>query len=267
MHQKYTADIAKAKIEHWSDFLENADATDIWSVNKYLMNPPGDGGQTRIPTLKVKGNDGIPREVNTNKEKANILSEVFFPPKPAATTVLQAHEYPDLLPPPTPVTQEQIHAHITKLSPYKAPGPDGIPNIVLQKLVNLIVPYLLPTYRTMLKNRTYYHGWQESMTCILRKPGKPNYEIPKAYHPITLLCTMAKVLMSIVSENLTTATEQNQLLPETHFGGRPCRSMTNAVHLLIHWIKEAWRKGKVVSILFFRHRRSFSQHSNRLAPT
>jgi len=26
--------------------------------------------------------------------------------------------------------------------------------------------------------------------------------------------------------------------------------MTNAVHLLIHWIKGAWRKGKVVSILF-----------------
>jgi len=61
---------------------------------------------------------------------------------------------------------------------------------------------------------------------------------------------MAKVLTSIVSKNLTMATEQNQLLPETHFRGRPCRSMTDAVHLLIHQIKEAWRKGKVVSILF-----------------
>jgi len=131
--QKYAADIAKAKIEHWSDFLENADATDIWSVNKYLTNPPGNGGQTRIPTLKVKGNDSIPREVNTNEGKANILSEAFFPPKPAASMVPQAHKYPDSLPPPVPVTQEQIHVHITKLSPYKAPGPDSIPNIVLQK--------------------------------------------------------------------------------------------------------------------------------------
>jgi len=102
----------------------------------------------------------------------------------------------------------------------------------------------------MLKNGTYYHSWQESTTCILRKPGKPNYEIPKAYCPIALLCTMAKVLTSIVSKNLTMATEQNQLLPETHFRGRPCRSMTDTVHLLIHQIKEAWRKGKVVSILF-----------------
>ena len=84
--------------------MENADAADIWSVNKYLMNPPGNRGQTRIPMLKVKGNDRIPREVNTNEEKANILSEVFFPLKLAATTVPQAHEYPDPLLPPMPVT-------------------------------------------------------------------------------------------------------------------------------------------------------------------
>jgi len=178
-HQKYVTDIAKAKIDHWSDFLENTDAADIWSVNKYLMNPSGDGGQTRIPTLKVKGNDGIPREVNTNKGKANILSEAFFLLKPAASTVPQAHKYPDPLPPSAPVTKEQIHAHIAKLSPYKAPGLDRIPNIVLQKSANLIVPYLLPIYRSMLKNGTYYYGWQESMTCVLRKPRKPNYEIPK----------------------------------------------------------------------------------------
>ena len=69
---------------------------------------------------------------------------------------------------------------------------------------------------------------------------------------------MAKVLTSIVSKNLTTATEQNQLLPETHFGGRPCRSTTDAVHLLIHQIKEAWRKGKVVSILFLDIEGAFS---------
>jgi len=151
VQQKYAADIAKAKIEHWSNFLENANTTDIWSVNKYLMNPPGNGGQTRIPMLKVKGNNGIPREVNTNKGKANILSEAFFPLKLAASTVPQAHKYPDLLPPPAPVTQEQIHVHITKLSPYRVPGPDSIPNIVLQKSENLIVPYLLPIYRSMLK--------------------------------------------------------------------------------------------------------------------
>ena len=61
---------------------------------------------------------------------------------------------------------------------------------------------------------------------------------------------MVKVLTSIVSKNLISIAEQQQLLLDMHFGGRPCRSTTDAVHLLIHQVKEVWRKGKVVSILF-----------------
>ena len=164
--------------------------------------------------------------------------------------VPQDYSYPLPLPSPSQVTEEQVCAHISKLLPYKAPGPDQIPNIVLQKVVNHIVSYLLPIYRSIIKHGIYYQGWQESMICILQKPGKPSYEVPKAYHPIALLCMMAKVLTSIVSENLISIVEQRQLLPDMHFSGRPCRSTTDAVHLLIHQVKEAWRKGKVVSILF-----------------
>ena len=248
--RKYAAEIAKAKTDHWNNYLENADGTDIWTVNRYLSNPIGDGGRTRVPTLKVKDDDGTTREVNTNEDKARSLAKAFFPPKPAISTVPQDYSYSPPLPSPPQVTEEQIRAHITKLSPYKAPGPDQIPNIVLQKTVNHIVPYLLPIYRSIIRRGIYYRGWQESTTCVLRKPGKPSYEVPKAYRPIALLCTMAKVLTSIVSENLISIAEQQQLLPDTHFGGRPCRSTTDAVHLLIHQVKEAWRKGKVVSILF-----------------
>jgi len=59
---------------------------------------------------------------------------------------------------------------------------------------------------------------------VLRKPGKPNYEVPKVYRPIALLSTMAKVLTGIVAEDMS--------------------------HHLIGKIKGVWRKGSVVSILF-----------------
>lgn len=65
------------------------------------------------------------------------------------------------------VTEEQIFTHIAKLSPYKAPGPDGIPNIVLQKSAHLIAPYLLLIFRSILGRRIYYQGWQEFITCVL----------------------------------------------------------------------------------------------------
>jgi len=109
----------------------------------------------------------------------------------------------------------------------------------------------------IIRHGIYNQGWQESMTCILWKPGKPSYEVPKAYHPIALLCTMAKVLISIVSENLILVVEQQQLLPDTHFGKRPCRSTTNAVHLLIHQVKEMKKREGHINPLPG-HRRSFS---------
>ena len=140
-------------------------------MNKYISNPVGDGGRTRIPTLKVKDDEGTTREVNTNEDNAKSLATTFFPPKPAISTVPQNYSYPLPLPSPSQVTKEQVRAHISKLSSYKAPGPDQIPNIVLQKAVNHIVPYLLPIYRLIIKHGIYYQGWQESTTCILQNLG------------------------------------------------------------------------------------------------
>ena len=70
---------------------------DIWMLNKYFSSPVGDGKKTGIPMLKVKGNDRLTKEVNTNKEKAKSLVEAFFPPKPAMSLVLQGYNHPNPL--------------------------------------------------------------------------------------------------------------------------------------------------------------------------
>lgn len=40
------------------------------------------------------------------------------------------------------------------------------------------------------------------------------------------------------------------MLPANHFGGRPGCTTTDAIHLLTNIIKLAWRKRKVVAVLF-----------------
>src|SRR5258708_10526666 len=61
---------------------------------------------------------------------------------------------------------------------------------------------------------------------------------------------MWKVLMGILVEQLSYYTEKYHLLLNHHFGGRPGRSTTDAIHLLTYRIKDAWCKGKVASVLF-----------------
>jgi hypothetical protein len=61
---------------------------------------------------------------------------------------------------------------------------------------------------------------------------------------------MAKVLTAMVAEDISHLVEKHQLVPMMHFGGRPSQTTTDALHYLIHKVKEAWRENKVASILF-----------------
>jgi len=62
----------------------------------------------------------------------------------------------------------------------------------------------------------------------------------------------------IVAENISHLVEEHYLLLETHFGGRPGHTTTDAVHYLVYKIKDTWRRDKVVSILFLNVEGAFS---------
>jgi hypothetical protein len=215
--QEYGKAILKAKKQHWVDFLEEASNRDLWMSNRYLKDPIGDRGKARIPTLKVQNGDGTLKEVASNAKKAETLHRIFFPPRPAVYSVSTNFQYPVALPAPPVISLDQIRRHVNSLSPYKASGLDGILNVVLQKALEHIKDFLLYIYRAIMKLGIYVDNWREFTTVVLRKPGKPNYEIPKAHRPIALLCTMAKVLTAIVTEDISYMVEKESLLPSSHY--------------------------------------------------
>src|SRR5271168_4615466 len=247
---QYSEAITQAKRQHWTDYLEEMTAADVWTANKFIREPSGDGGSPRIPTLKVRNQAGTETLISDNKGKARTFAKMFFPPPPPGVEDHGHFQYPEPLPDPPRISASQIRRHISKLSPYKTPGPDGIPNIVLQKCVDLLIKRLIRIYRAVMELDVYYDPWKEFTTVVLRKPGKPSYEVPKAHRPIVLISTMAKVLTAMVAENLSKMIERYHLLPKTHFGGRPGRSTADAVHYLVEKVCTAWRNKRVVSVLF-----------------
>lgn len=106
---KYGKAIIAAKRDHWTEYLEEMSANDIWTANKYLKSPVGDGGQPRIPTIKTRDEEGNTMEVNNNEDKAKVFAKAFFSPPP------RLHEenvaptaYPEPLPDPPPPDKRQI---------------------------------------------------------------------------------------------------------------------------------------------------------------
>ena len=67
---------------------------------------------------------------------------------------------------------------------------------------------------------------------------------------MALVNTMAKLLSSIVAEDIIYLVEKHVLLPANHFGGRPGRTATDSLHLLVNTVKAAWRRKQVASVLF-----------------
>ncbi|KAG2071136.1 hypothetical protein BDR04DRAFT_1016832 [Suillus decipiens] len=154
---------------------------EIWIANKYVSNPSTDSGKTRIPVLQVKNPDSTICEAISNDNKSEILARTFFPHPPPTSSVPKDFEYPDPATPFTPITMEHIEQAISNTSPYKAPGPDRLCNIIFKCNSGQLTPYLLYIFRAVFTLKTYYEPWRDFTTVVLHKPGKADYSAPKAY--------------------------------------------------------------------------------------
>ncbi|CUA73498.1 putative RNA-directed DNA polymerase from transposon BS [Rhizoctonia solani] len=147
------------------------------------------------------------------------------------------------------------------MKPHKAPGPDGLPACVYIQTIDLLEDHLLPIFRASLRLGIYPTEWRKSHTVVLRKPSKPDYSIAKAYRPIALLNVISKILSACIANRLNSLAEKHGWLPDHHFGGRPGRTTTDALHLLAKTVKDAWATKKVASALFLDVKGTFP-HAN-----
>jgi len=67
----------------------------------------------------------------------------------------------------------------------------------------MLAPYFLHIIRVVLTLWNYANEWWELITCVICKPGKAHYDMPKEYRPIALLNTIAKLFSAIIAEEIT----------------------------------------------------------------
>ena len=172
-HMEYGVAIKRAKEQHWKSFLEEITGTELWTAHRYVTSPIGDGGKARIPTLWVVEQDGAVSSITSNEEKGVAPCHLFFPAKPVQSLIPPGTEYPDRVSYSFQPSLVQLKCCIARLSPHKATGDDGIPNIVLKESMELIAEYPLHMFWAAFALNTYSDCWQTWDTIILRKPGKP----------------------------------------------------------------------------------------------
>jgi hypothetical protein len=232
-----------------TDWLESAMQQDLYIAKKYITNEPSNYSSAQVPTLKMSLNN-VPGTAKDNVAKAKALTDSFFPPPPSSCWVPLDATYPPLLRGARGFSQARMCQVTQSLSPYKVPGPDKIPNVMLIKCCEALINHLYFIFKAVFKFNTYHPQWLKSITLVLHKIGKILYDVAKSHCPIGLIDTIPKLFSMLCSKHISFLAEKHNLLLQFEFGSRPGRNTTDVMLLVTHKIKDTWRKGKVAAALF-----------------
>lgn len=111
----------------------------------------------------------------------------------------------------------------------KAPGNDGIFNLVLKKLSRKSYRFLAAIFTKCFQLEYFPTRWKIGKVIPILKPGK-DPTLPTSYRPITLLSAISKIFERIILQRLMQHIEQQQILIPEQFGFRKGHS---TVHQLI----------------------------------
>jgi hypothetical protein len=93
--------------------------------------------------------------------------------------------------------------------------------------------------------------WKEAKVVAIPKLDKPDYSLPKAHRPISLLETMSKLLEKVVAKRMQHDIVAHELIHTNQFGGCAHSSCLDAGLTLLHDVQSAHRAGLKVGILLF----------------
>jgi ribonuclease HI len=222
----------------------SASPSGLWNLVKWAKNRHNASAACTPPLVKQDG--GLAHEPD---EKAEALRQTFFPPPlQADLSDIEGYAYPPPIECPE-ITIPEIEKAVRGTSPNKAPGTDGIINGILHQTLDILLPSLHTLFNACLQHGYCPTHFKDTITVVLRKPGKDDYTQPKAYRPIALLNTLGKVMDAIIANRLSYLADVHRLLPSRHTGGRKLTSTEHAMHLLLQRIHQAWSEGKVASLL------------------
>ena len=96
------------------------------------------------------------------------------------------------------ITEALVQKALLQFKPNKAPGPDEIKPLLFRHLPANAIEALTIAFKACISLGHTPKRWRETKVIFLPKPGKPTYDIPKSYRPISLSNFVLKALERLV---------------------------------------------------------------------
>ena len=216
----------------------------FWKLTKILKKP-----QKPIPTLK----DGD-HLLLTNREKSQKLAKQFE----------SAHNFNlnTVSPIEGEVNQEcqivfncensfdtscttnvdELKSLLRKFKNMKAPGDDGIFYILIKRLPESSIQFLVNIFNRCLSLAYFPEKWKNAKVTPILKPDKNPAEA-SSYRPISLLSSISKLFERVILSRMMMHINENSIFPDEQFGFRHGHSTTHQLVNVTNSIKSNKSEG------------------------
>lgn len=196
---------------------------------------------------------------DTDQEAAQVLQDFFcsvFVDEDSG----QLPYFPDLLQPDQQInnitiTVEEVKHELEKLSEDKAPGPDGIPSLVLKSCSEALASPLCKIFAKSLDEGKLPLDWKNAtVTPIFKKGTRKKAE---NYRPISLTSQVCKVFERIIKTRLEAHFTTHRLISKHQHGFVQKRScLTNLLETLERWTATL-DKNSCLDVIFLDYQKAF----------
>lgn len=162
---------------------------------------------------------------------------------------------------PLIIQPEGVHNLLKKLSPHKAPGPDGIHPFVLQKCAAEITPILTKIFNQSISTGVLPSAWtRANITALFKKGSRTD---PSNYRPVSLTPICCKVVEHIIYSHIMRHLDQHKALSNYQHGFRARRSCETQLLTTVHNIWDANEHTKQVDAVVLDFAKAFDTVPHR----
>ena len=210
----------------------------FWKLSKILKKP-----SKPIPVLK----DGE-RFLVSNEQKAQRLAQQFesvhnsnlnfvSPIENEVTRQFDLISSQNFLPAEIIETNlNEIKSIIKNFKNMKAPGDDGIFNILIKHLPESTMEFLVKIFNCCFKIAYFPKLWKNAKITPILKPDKNPAEV-SSYRPISLLSSISKLFERIILNRMMSHINENSIFANEQFGFRHGHSTTHQLLRVTNMIR------------------------------
>ncbi|KAI4472786.1 hypothetical protein M0804_015611 [Polistes exclamans] len=219
--------IRRAKASAWKNFIATIE-DDPWG-RPYRM------------VMNKLGARGVPLTETLDPLLLERIVETLFPGggRPAAPNV-SVEETEEII-----VTIGEVRKAARRINLGRAPGPDGIPGLVVKSAATYCGRGLAECFTMLLRNGVFPQAWKRARLVLIKKKQDGDGNAPSTYRPLCLLDEVGKLFEKVVVSRVSEFLDNGIILSPSKYGFRVGHSTLGAIKEIKGYIQECASDGRV----------------------